>query len=155
MCSNTPAKDSDMLPMYEPSLLPREGKRSGQDEYLDLPLPSKRERMDPSYYFQDEDEASASGGHEEAVDQGVDFAMELLQQEHDQHDSKGPSLEFSVVPHRGSIGLRSSEFVSQICATVKASELPTGDFARAPVDIVVALDVSGSMVRSNVTLYYN
>lgn len=42
--------------------------------------------------------------------------------------------------------MRSSEFVSQICATVKASELPAGDeFARASVDIVVALDVSGSM----------
>ena len=32
---------------------------------------------------------------------------------------------------------------------MKACELPAGDsFARAPIDIVVALDVSGSMVSS-------
>lgn len=42
--------------------------------------------------------------------------------------------------------MQASEFVTQICATIKASELPVGDsYARAPVDIVVALDVSGSM----------
>ena len=111
-----------------------EGKRNGDDEFLELPPPTKREKMDPSYYFQEETDVV----HEEAVD----FAMQLLQH----HDPQDPSLEFSVAPHRGSIGIKSSEFVSQICATVKACELPAGDaFARAPVDIVVALDVSGSM----------
>lgn len=120
--SNTPTKD----------ILP--AKRSG-----DSPPPAaKRGKMDPSDYFEEE------AGVQEAA---VDFAMELLEREHDKHTYIEPSLEFSVAPHRSSIGLRSSEFSTQICATVKACELPAGDmFARAPVDIVVALDVSGSMV---------
>lgn len=121
--SNTPTKD----------ILP--AKRSGDG---DSPPPAKREKMDPSDYFEEE------AGVQEAA---VDFAMELLEREHDKHSYIEPSLEFSVAPHRSSIGLRSSEFSTQICATVKACELPAGDmFARAPVDIVVALDVSGSMV---------
>ena len=122
--SNTPTKD----------ILP--AKRSGGGG--DSPPRAKREKMDPSDYFEEE------AGVQEAA---VDFAMELLEREHDKHTYIEPSLEFSVAPHRSSIGLRSSEFSTQICATVKACELPTGDmFARAPVDIVVALDVSGSMV---------
>lgn len=124
----------DLLPLSND-----DRKRNSQDDDFDLPPPSKREKMDPSLYFQDE---GGDGEHEEAID----FAMQLLQKEHDEHDPRESSIEFSVAPHRSSIGLRSNEFVSQICATVKACELPAGDaFARAPVDIVVALDVSGSM----------
>lgn len=70
-----------------------------QDEWFDLPLPppSKRERMDEAYYV---------GG-------GL-LAPNLNE----------PSLEFSVAPHRKTIGLKSSEVITQICATVVARELP-------------------------------
>lgn len=127
--------------------LPMKRSESDQDDPLVSPSP-KREKMDPSYYFEDTDPQAQA--HEDAVD----FAMELLQREHDDHDPREPSLEFSLAPHRGEIGVRSTEFVSQICATVKACELPSGDaFARAPVDIVVALDVSGSMASTEFKLH--
>ena len=117
----------------------RSGDDNQDDELLGLPPPSKKERMDPSYHFGPQDEH----GQEEAVD----FAMQLLDGQIAAPNE--PSLEFSVAPHRDTIGLRSGEFVTQICASVKACELPAGDaFARAPIDIVVALDVSGSMVSS-------
>ncbi|KAL7544078.1 hypothetical protein ACHAXR_013509 [Thalassiosira sp. AJA248-18] len=135
MSSNTLANDTTLL----------SGKRSQDDDIDYLPPPSKREKLGPAYYFQEET------GVQEVQEEAVDFAMELLQRD-DRHDAKEPSLEFSVAPHRASIGLRSCEFVSQICATVKACELPSGDaFARAPVDIVVALDVSGSMASTTET----
>ena len=77
------------------------GKRGSQtqDAWFDLPLPppSKRERMDEAYYV---------GG-------GL-LAPNLNE----------PSLEFSVAPHRKTIGLKSSEVITQICATVVARELP-------------------------------
>ena len=83
-------------------------KRSGDDdqddELLGLPPPSKRERMDPSYHFGPQDEH----GQEEAVD----FAMQLLDGQIAAPNE--PSLEFSVAPHRDTIGLRSGEFVSQV-----------------------------------------
>ena len=121
---------------------PTDRKRAGEDPPGTAP-PPKREKLDPSLIFQGEAEA-------EVQEEAVDFAMALLQREHERRDPREPSLEFSVAPHRGSIGMRASEFVSQICATVKACELPAGDaFARAPVDIVVGLDVSGSMVSAH------
>ena len=111
-------------------------KRSAiDDRALNSSPSSKRTKTEQLHYF----------GDDPVEDEAVDFAMELLAREH-QKGSQEPTLEFSVVPHRESVGLASSEFVGQICATVKARELPAGDtFARAPIDIVVALDVSGSM----------
>lgn len=89
-------------------------------------------------YFQDEDDA--------VEEEAVDFAMEILANTHQGHLPSDPSLEFEVSPLRQSIGLKSSEFSTQVCATIKACQLPDNDaFARSPVDIVVALDVSGSM----------
>lgn len=127
---------SNITPINDPLFLTDNGIGSDQGEQLGLPPPAKRAKLDAAYYFQ-----------EEAREQdAVDFALQFLQREHERYDPLRPSLEFSVAPHRESIGLRSSEFATQICATVKASELPPGDsYARAPVDIVVALDVSGSM----------
>ena len=100
------------------------GKRNCDDfdldieELLDLPPPSKKERI------------------------GEEADIEDYMQH--RHTSTEPTLEFTVTPHRKTIGIRSSEVITQICATVKACELPI--YSRAPVDIVVALDVSGSMV---------
>lgn len=126
---------SNINPISDSLYLPDNRIGSNQSEQSDLPQPAKRAKMDPAYYFQ-----------EEAREQdAVDFALQFLQREHDRYPLR-PSLEFAVTPHRESIGLQASEFVTQICTTVKASELPIGDsYARAPVDIVVALDVSGSM----------
>jgi len=139
--NHSPEKNSIMtsntITTNDPLLLSDYGIGSDPGEQLDLPPPpAKRVKLDASYYFQEE--ASEKDA--------VDFALQILQREHERYDPLRPSLEFSVAPHRGSIGLRSSEVVTQICATVKASELPADDsYARAPVDIVVALDVSGSM----------
>jgi von Willebrand factor type A domain len=52
-------------------------------------------------------------------------------------------LSLSVIPHRDSIGLRNSQVTTQICVNVKAFDVDEED--RAAVDIIVALDVSGSM----------
>ena len=70
-----------------------------QDELFDLSPspPSKRERIDEPY----------------CVGGGL-LAPNLNE----------PSLEFSVAPHRKTIGLKSSEVITQICATVIACELP-------------------------------
>mmetsp|Transcript_20745 Transcript_20745/g.43574 ORF Transcript_20745/g.43574 Transcript_20745/m.43574 type:complete len:554 (+) Transcript_20745:44-1705(+) len=119
-----------------PLPLPLEGgfKRNSMD---DLSLSPKRPKTNTEHveYFHDTPEA----------EDAVDFAMDLLAREQ-QFIPQEPTLQFSVVPHRESIGLTSNEFVGQVCATVKARELPDGDaFARASVDVVVALDVSGSM----------
>ena len=54
-----------------------------------------------------------------------------------------PALSLSVSPRHDSIGLGTNLTTTQVCATIKARDLP--DEQRAPVDIVVALDVSGSM----------
>jgi hypothetical protein len=62
------------------------------------------------------------------------------------HDPREPTITFSVAPHRDTIGIGSNQFVTQICASVNACELSSRDAStRAPIDIVVALDVSGSM----------
>jgi len=105
------------------------------DELLDLPPPSKKERI----------------GDEEKEE--VHF-LEADVEDYMQHQhTTEPTLEFSVTPHRKTIGIRSSEVITQICATIKACELPLGVHTRAPVDIVVALDVSGSMVSKRCFFY--
>ncbi|KAL7520179.1 hypothetical protein ACHAWX_004924 [Stephanocyclus meneghinianus] len=125
-------------------LLPVAAKRHSSDDAADMGAPAlKRPKSDDQevFYFQEEEE---DAGVQEKT---VDFAMEIFAREHErQHLPSEPSLEFQVTPLRESIGIKSSDFTCQVCATVKACELPVGDsFARSPVDIVVALDVSGSM----------
>ena len=115
------------------------GKRNCDDfdldieELLDLPPPSKKERI-----------CDKEKGGVELAD-----IEDYMQHQH----TTEPTLEFSVTPHRKTIGIRSSEVITQICATIKACELPLGVHARAPVDIVVALDVSGSMVSKRCFFY--
>ena len=53
-------------------------------------------------------------------------------------------LTLSVTPRHTTIGLNSHLTSDQVCATLKACNLDDGD-TRAPVDVIVALDVSGSM----------
>ena len=51
-----------------------------------------------------------------------------------------------ITPKHDTIGLDAPHTSTEFCATMTARDLPEDDdFARAPVDIVVALDVSGSM----------
>ena len=61
------------------------------------------------------------------------------------HYEREPTITFNVAPHRDTVGLKSNQFVGQICASLQASELSHEVNTRAPIDIVVALDVSGSM----------
>ncbi|KAL3803840.1 hypothetical protein HJC23_004002 [Cyclotella cryptica] len=123
-------------------LLPAVAKRHSSDDAIGAPDVKRPKSEDQEVLYFQEDEEDA--GTQEKT---VDFAMELLAREHERHHlPTEPSLEFQVSPLRESIGIKSSEFTCQVCATVKACELPGGDsFARSPVDIVVALDVSGSM----------
>lgn len=64
-------------------------------------------------------------------------------------DGAVPALSLSVTPRHDTIGVGSGLKSTQVCVTVKARDLPdddeNGDQTRASVDIVVALDVSGSM----------
>lgn len=56
------------------------------------------------------------------------------------------ALSLSGSPRHDTIGLGTTKRTTQVCATAKARELPDDDEqALAPVDIIVALDVSGSM----------
>lgn len=144
--------------MSDPSITSPKEEETSDDPLTSLPLTVKRPPSDDGgaalippdakkhkpedsqevLYFQDDEDA--------VQEEAVDFAMEILANDHQAHLPSEPSLEFQVTPLRQSIGLKSSEFTTQVCATLKACELPDTDaFARSPVDIVVALDVSGSM----------
>ncbi len=63
------------------------------------------------------------------------------------HPPPVPALELTVTPRHLVIGTSSLLSKTQCCATLTARDLPTDDGkdARAPIDIVVALDVSYSM----------
>jgi Mg-chelatase subunit ChlD len=65
-----------------------------------------------------------------------------------------PSLSLKVLPHHEVIGIGNTSTKStQFCATVTARDLPPdNELARAPVDIIVVLDVSGSMNGSKLEL---
>jgi len=63
------------------------------------------------------------------------------------------ALTFTVTPKHDKIGIQSDQVDTQFCATIKARNLPEeDDSARAPVDIVVALDVSSSMSGTKLKL---
>ena len=58
----------------------------------------------------------------------------------------GGALSLQVIPQHSSIGMASDMTTTQVCVNVKAIDLPDDDDeVRAGVDIIVALDVSGSM----------
>ena len=68
-------------------------------------------------------------------------------------DDTDPSLFLSINPRYETIGIDVDKSSTQFCATVTARNLPEDDDStRAPVDIVVALDVSGSMHGSKLDL---
>eukprot|EP00978_Attheya_sp_CCMP212_P000144 scaffold280_cov50-Attheya_sp.AAC.1 len=62
------------------------------------------------------------------------------------------ALTISVTPRHEIIGKDVKFHSTQICATVQAGQLPDDDSKRAPVDIVIALDVSGSMSGDKLSL---
>uniref|UniRef100_A0A7S1DBC7 VWFA domain-containing protein n=1 Tax=Cyclophora tenuis TaxID=216820 RepID=A0A7S1DBC7_CYCTE len=64
------------------------------------------------------------------------------------------TLETRVTPRFDVVGLKSDMKSTQVCATLQANELPEDDSddGRAAVDIVVALDVSGSMTGKKLQL---
>lgn len=67
-------------------------------------------------------------------------------------DNNVPSLRLSVTPRHDVIGIDVDKKSTQFCATVTARDLPQDDTSRAPVDIIVCLDVSGSMDGSKLDL---
>ena len=62
------------------------------------------------------------------------------------------SLSLKLTPRYDVIGTHVHKKSTQFCATVTARDLPDDDSARAPVDIVVALDVSSSMSGAKLEL---
>jgi len=61
-------------------------------------------------------------------------------------DAYQPSLSLKMIPRHESIGVDAALKSTEFCATITARDLPEDDDSkRAPVDIMVALDVSGSM----------
>jgi hypothetical protein len=55
------------------------------------------------------------------------------------------AVSFKVIPKHKVIGVDANESTTEICVSMKAADLPDDDETRAPVDIIIALDVSGSM----------
>lgn len=86
------------------------------------------------------------GEDDNEQEEAADVSMEILANDCcSQHLSFEPTcnvIEFQVAPLRQSIGLKSSVVTTQVCASLKGRELSWKD-SRSPVDIVVALDVSG------------
>lgn len=66
--------------------------------------------------------------------------------------SPTPALKLSVTPRSDVVGKDAKISTTQVCATIHACDLPDDDSTRAPVDIVVALDVSGSMYGEKLKL---
>ena len=64
-------------------------------------------------------------------------------------EKERPALKLSVVPRHNVVGIYNSLTRTQICATITGSEL-TKD--RAPIDLIVALDVSYSMMGDKLEL---
>ena len=54
-------------------------------------------------------------------------------------------LDVSISPRYDAIGMDSGKAATEVCVTMKAKDIPDDEDSRAPVDIVVALDISGSM----------
>lgn len=62
------------------------------------------------------------------------------------------ALSLSVTPRHDVIGLGSLISTTQICINVKAREIADDEEHRAPVDIIIALDCSGSMSGEKLAL---
>jgi hypothetical protein len=62
------------------------------------------------------------------------------------------ALDFLVTPRHVMVGMDSNLATTLACVTIKACEIPDDDEKRAPVDIVVTLDVSTSMFGKKLEL---
>lgn len=62
------------------------------------------------------------------------------------------ALSIEITPKYDSVGVDSDVSKNLLCATVKARDLEDDDHNRAAVDIVVALDISGSMAGNKLNL---
>jgi hypothetical protein len=71
---------------------------------------------------------------------------------HIDNDATHPSLSLKVVPRHDTIGVDATKKTTEFCATITARDLPEDDSVRAPVDIIVVLDISGSMNGSKLDL---
>lgn len=63
-----------------------------------------------------------------------------------------PSLSLELTPSHDTIGISADKKSVSFCATVTARNLPNDESTRVPVDIIVVLDVSGSMSGSKLEL---
>ncbi|CAB9519352.1 von Willebrand factor type A domain containing protein [Seminavis robusta] len=63
-----------------------------------------------------------------------------------------PTLHVTTSPRHESIGLGAGLTQTQVCVNMKARELPDDDEQRAPIDLIVGLDVSGSMNNGKLEL---
>ena len=70
----------------------------------------------------------------------------------DNSDDYNAALAFVVTPRHDMVAMDSSMVTTQVCVTITACEIPDDDDKRAPVDIVVALDVSISMYGKKLEL---
>ena len=62
------------------------------------------------------------------------------------------TLTMNIVPKHSDIGIDAKVSTTQMCVTINACEIDEDDGDRAPVDIVIALDISGSMTGSKLEL---
>lgn len=88
------------------------------------------------------------------ADSFVDVAMEMDACDKS-NELSASALFLKVNPRHDVVGLdnQTSRTITQVCATVTACKLPEeNEDARAPVDITVALDVSGSMSGNKLDL---
>ena len=71
--------------------------------------------------------------------------LESMEDESFVHVGRNDALVMNVTPKYRIIGIDTKHSTTQICVTITAHELPDDCDQRSPVDIVVAIDVSGSM----------
>lgn len=95
---------------------------------------------------------SRSEENNDTGESGDDFVQVKMEIDDDQ-ESTPPTLSMELIPEFNSIGLKSSRTITKFCAQVSSRSLPDDDESvRAPVDIVVALDISGSMTGNKLAL---
>lgn len=94
-----------------------------------------------------------STSQEQTTDSATGMSMDTDDSFVHVSDTDQPSLSLKVIPRHESIGIDATVNSTEFCATVTAKEIPEDDDSmRAPVDIMVALDVSGSMNGSKLDL---
>lgn len=98
------------------------------------------------------DFASVASTADTSTDMDISFVNVPNNIPGDNIDTNIPALEVKVSPKHDVIGLASALKTIQACVNIKARDLPEDDDHRAPIDIIVALDVSGSMQGSKLDL---